>query len=132
MHHGIDIHAQVAHPLRVGEIALNELCSASNQVFDAFGPAPVDPHVQALLQGEPRKAPANETACAGDQNFHLLLLQMQLQASSHKLQVKNGAQRFTCRLQLDAHRDSNGTNHCRDRRTRCSVSKPSSWPPLRQ
>jgi hypothetical protein len=42
-------------------------------MLHAFGPATVDPHVQALLQGETRKAPADEAACAGDQNFHVLL-----------------------------------------------------------
>ncbi|MGG2024159.1 hypothetical protein AB1J88_29505 [Pseudomonas sp. S8] len=40
-------------------------------MLDAFGPATVDPHVQALLQGETRKASADEAACAGDQNFHV-------------------------------------------------------------
>ncbi|MNE94873.1 hypothetical protein D3C80_1928870 [compost metagenome] len=54
-------------------------------MLDTFGPATVDPHVQALLQGESRKAPANEAACAGDQNFHEVFLRIQLRDSSFKL-----------------------------------------------
>jgi hypothetical protein len=67
-------------------------------MFHTLGPATVDPHIKALLQSETRKASADEAACAGDQNLHVLLQQMQLRASSFKPQVKNGAQALHLQL----------------------------------
>src|SRR5205823_830009 len=70
MHNGLDITAQVAHQVGIVQITLDKLGTTAHQVFHTFSASPVDPHVQALLQGETRKAPADEAACAGDQNFH--------------------------------------------------------------
>ncbi|MCY1455981.1 hypothetical protein D9M71_731630 [compost metagenome] len=73
MHHGLDVGTQLACQFRVTQVASDELGATAHQMLHTFGPATVDPHVQALLQGETRKAPANEAACAGDQNLHVLL-----------------------------------------------------------
>ncbi|MNL60203.1 hypothetical protein D3C87_1839980 [compost metagenome] len=73
MDHRFDIPAQVTRQLRVTQVALNELGATAHQMLDTLGPATVDPHVQALFQGKTRKAPANETAGAGNQNLHELL-----------------------------------------------------------
>ncbi|MNI18779.1 hypothetical protein D3C73_721950 [compost metagenome] len=73
MHHGLDVRAQLARQFRVAQVTLDELGSPAYQMLHALGPATVDPHVQALLQGKTRKAPANEAACAGNQNLHELL-----------------------------------------------------------
>ncbi|MNV87881.1 hypothetical protein D3C71_1820380 [compost metagenome] len=97
MHHGLNVGAQLPGKFRVTQVALNKLGATPHQMLHTLGPATVDPHVQALLQGETRKAPADEAARAGDQNLHVLL-QMQLQASSFKLQVKNGLQALHLRL----------------------------------
>jgi hypothetical protein len=70
MHDTVNIKAQVPSQQRVTQIPRDELRPATHQVFNALGPATVDPHIQALLQSETRKAPANEAACAGNQNFH--------------------------------------------------------------
>ena len=72
MNYGLNVAAQVARQIRIIQITLDKLGAAPYQVLDTLGAPPVDPHVQALLQGETRKAPANEAACAGDQNFHVL------------------------------------------------------------
>jgi hypothetical protein len=85
MHHGLNPGTQVVGQDRIAQVALDELGATAHQVLDTFGPATVDPHVQALLQGESRKAPANEAACAGDQNFHEVFLRIQLRDSSFKL-----------------------------------------------
>ncbi|MNY08128.1 hypothetical protein D3C86_1409660 [compost metagenome] len=73
VHHGLNVGAQFPGKFRVTQVALNELGATPNQMLHTFGPATVDPHVQALLQGETRKAPADEAACAGDQNLHVVL-----------------------------------------------------------
>ncbi|MNM35424.1 hypothetical protein D3C81_461180 [compost metagenome] len=82
MHHGFDTLAQTPGQLGVTQIARDELCATLDQMLDPFGTAAADAHVQALLQGETRKAPANEATRAGDQNSHVRLrlarFQMQL------------------------------------------------------
>jgi hypothetical protein len=89
------------------QITLDKLGAAPHQVLDTLGPPPVDPHVQALLQGEARKAPADEAACAGDQNLHVLPRVLYI--------FHRGC--------LDARRQSNGTNHWPHARARWSVNK---------
>jgi hypothetical protein len=73
VHHGLNVMAQLANQIRVDQVALNELGPTPYQVFDTFGATPINPNAEPLLQGEPRKAPANKAARAGDQNLHLPL-----------------------------------------------------------
>jgi hypothetical protein len=60
MHHGLDVGTQVTRQLRITQIALDELGAAPHQMLHPFGPATVDPHIQALFQGKTRKASADE------------------------------------------------------------------------
>ncbi|MNO80579.1 hypothetical protein D3C76_717910 [compost metagenome] len=73
MHHRLDPLAQASGQFRVAQVARDKLRAAPHQVLDALGTAPIDPDIEALLQGKTRKASADEAACAGDQNFHLPL-----------------------------------------------------------
>ncbi len=73
MHDRFHVIAQCAHQIRIGEVALDKLGTAPDQVLDTFGTTAIDPHAHALLKGKTRKASADEAARAGDQNLHLPL-----------------------------------------------------------